>query len=591
MKAAKSTAFWIVLSLAVLTAGCARVAVKPELTFGPSESRWVERTLRKMSLEEKIGQMITLRCYGRFVNRDSQYFQEIRSLILEQNVGGFIFFAGDVFETAHLANSFQRVAKYPLLMAADFEWGSGYRIEGATLFPPLMSLGAIGSEELSYLMGKVTAQEGRAMGIHVTFAPVVDVNINPENPIINVRSFGENPEEVSRLAGAFIRGCQENGLIATAKHFPGHGDTDLDSHSVLPTIGGDRIRLEEVELYPFKKAIEAGVQMIMSAHIRLPALDSAPDMPATLSHPILTDLLRLKLGFKGIIVTDALDMGGITTLCSPEESAMRAVKAGADVILLPPKPKEVIDALAQAVRDDQIPEKRIDDSVRRILQAKARVGLHRKREVALESLDAKIASRKNLKAAAEAFDSSMTLVRNDGDVLPLAYKGKKIAVFSLSSDPGGYFDGMTFIEEVKKRCTDAVEFFADAFTGEEFIQKAVEKAKDADVLIFALFSRLQDRKGSVGLNPRHIQLIKDACALSVPVVVTSFGSPYFLRHFPGADVYLCAYRAVDQAQMSAAWAIFGEINVSGRLPVSIPGLYPPGHGLALLKEVKSEKQE
>jgi beta-N-acetylhexosaminidase len=589
IKVPKRLVSGVIFSLLIFMVGCARVAVKPGLTFGPPESRWVEKTLRKMSLEEKIGQMIVLRCYGRFVNRDSEYFQNIQSLVLEHNVGGLLFFAGNVFETAHQINAFQKMAKYPLLIAADFECGSGFRIEGATLFPPLMSLGAIGSEELSFLMGKITALEARAMGVHVTFAPVVDVNINPDNPIINVRSFGENPEQVSRLAAPFIRGCQENGLIATAKHFPGHGDTDLDSHIVLPTVEGDRERLEEVELYPFKKAIEAGVQMIMSAHIRLPALDPSPDMPATLSRPILTDLLRKELGFRGIIVTDAMDMGGVTTLYSPDEAAVRTVKAGADMILLPLEPEKVIDALVQAIRDGRIPERRIDESVRRILQAKERVGLHRTREVSLEYLDRRIATREHLQAAADAFDSSITLVKNDGDVIPLTREGIKVAVFSLSSDPGGYFDGMAFVEEVKKRYPDTAEFFADAFTGEEFIREAATKADDADVLVFALFSRLESSKGSVGLNPQHIQLLQEASSLSKSSVVISFGSPYFLRHFPEVDAYICAYRAGELAQISAARAIFGEIDVSGRLPVSIPELYPPGHGLKLLKEGKSKE--
>ena len=223
---------------------------------------------------------------------------------MEQKIGGLILFAGDVYETAHLTNILQEKAKIPLLIASDLERGLGNQIDGATLFPPVMSLGAADSEELAYRMGKITALEARAIGIHMTYAPVVDVNINPDNPIINVRSFGEDPEQVGRLAVPFIKGCQENGLIATAKHFPGHGDTAEDSHTVLPTVKGDRERLDRVEIYPFKIAVESGVQAIMAAHLSLPALDPTPNVPSSLSKPILTDLLRVELGFDGIIITN-----------------------------------------------------------------------------------------------------------------------------------------------------------------------------------------------------------------------------------------------------------------------------------------------
>ena len=574
----------LIIFLSIMAAGCVRVIVKPSLTFGPSEARWVKKTLNRMTLEEKVGQMVCCAYSGHFVNTDSDFLHNLEALIREQKIGGFILFGGEVYETAYLTNSLQNKAEIPLLIASDLERGLGNQIDGTTLFPPLMSLGAAGSDELAYLMGKITAIEARAIGIHMTYAPVVDVNINPENPIINTRSFGEDPEQVSRLAAEFIKGCQQNGLMATAKHFPGHGDTDLDSHSVLPTIGGDLERLEKVELYPFKKAIEAGVQAIMTAHLRLPALDPTPDLPATLSQPILTGLLRNELGFKGIIVTDAMNMGGITTLYSPVEAAMRAVEAGVDMILLPPEPKQVIEALVCAVRSGQISEARIDVSVKRILEAKARLGLLRNKLVKVETLCEKLASKEHLQQAAKTFESSMTLVKNEEMALPLSGQDQKIAVFSLSSDPGGYFAGRTFVQEFEKRCPESIIFYADAFTGQEFIQEAVEKARDADVILFALFSRLYAWKGSVGLDLKHIRLINESIALQKPVVVVSFGSPYFLRHFPEVSSYLCAYRYASEAQKAAVKALFGEIDIKGKLPVSIPELYPIGHGLELLKK-------
>jgi len=569
--------------LLVCLVSCLRRPIKTELSFGPETSAWAEKKLKSMSLKEKIGQMICCRYTGAFLNSRDEYLQNLKQLAFEEKVGGFILFQGNVYETAHLTNSLQYGVEIPLLIAADLERGLGNQIEGATLFPPLMSIGAAGSDELAYLMGMVTAVEARAIGIHMTYAPVVDVNVNPDNPIINVRSLGEDPERVGELAAAFIKGCQENGLIATAKHFPGHGDTDLDSHSVLPTITGDKQRLEEVELYPFKKAIEAGVRAVMTAHLRVPALDPAPDMPATLSKLIMTDLLREELGFKGLIVTDAMDMGGIVSLYPQIEAAVTAVNAGVDMILIPPEPRKVIQGLIEAVNQGIISEKRINSSVKRILQAKAALGLHRKAQVDIEVLDRIIGAPESIQTAEEAFSRSMTLVKNKGDILPLMEREQKIMIFSLSSDPGGYFAGQTFVDEVKVCCPNSSEFYADAFTGEEYLNEAYRASCEADIILVALFSRLRAWKGSVGLNEKHIQMIKTMSSHKTPVVVVSFGSPYFYVQFPDVEAYICAYRHADQAQIAAARAIFGESDVNGKLPVSIPGYFSIGHGLTLTK--------
>jgi beta-N-acetylhexosaminidase len=539
-----------------------------------------------MTLEEKIGQMIVCRYIGNFVSSDSDYLKDLVSLIRREKIGGLIIFGGEVYETAHLTNFLQEKARIPLLIAADFEWGAGARINGTTLFPPFMALGATGSESLAYQMGKVTAVEGRAMGIHMTYAPVVDVNINPDNPIISIRSLGEDSEAVSRLAAAFIRGCQENGLIATAKHFPGHGDTNLDSHTLLPTITAGRERLDKVELYPFAQAIQAGVEAIMTAHLSVPALDPTPNLPATLSYPILTELLRKKMGFKGLIVTDALGMGGIVRSFSTREAAVLAVRAGADMLLLPPEPAEAIDVLVQAVSSDEIPEARIDASVAKILELKARLGLHRNRLVELNQLPLRIATKEHLELAALAFEKSATLVKNEDNVLPLSPERlqKKMAVFSLSSDADDYYAGSTFIKEVEKRKPGVLSAYADAFTGQEYIDRASDRAKDSETVVFALFSSLRTAKGSVDLVAQHIDLVKEFASGPARVIVISFGSPYFLRHFPEVDAYVCLYRNTAQAQETAAKALFGEIEVNGRLPVSIPGLYPIGHGIKMARK-------
>ena len=574
----------IFLILGLLLPACVPAPVRTGLVIEPAGQRWVIHTLSKMSLRDKIAQMVACRYTGRFVNRNSEYYLTLKSLIQDQQIGGLILFGGEVYESAHLTNSFQELADTPLLIAADLERGLGNQLDRAVLFPPLMSLGAARSEDLAYEMGRITALEARAVGIHMTYAPVVDVNINPENPIINARSFGEDPQMVSTLAAAFIEGCQSHGLIATAKHFPGHGDTSEDSHTVLPTVKGDLKRLETVELFPFRKVINAGVKAVMTAHLWLPALDSTPNIPATLSETIMTGLLRRDMGFTGLIVTDAMEMRGVTNLYTSERAAVLAVKAGVDMLLLPPKPVEVIDAILHSVEEGEISEARIDDSVRRILDLKAQLRLHIRKTVDVKSLGRAIGRQDHMDQAAKTFDRSMTVVKNDGAVIPLSGGGQRIAVFSLSSDPGGYFAGSTFMREMKKRAPDLIGFSAEPTTAPSFFEETLKTAvKEADVLIFGLFSRLRLDKGSADIDLRQVEMIRVAINSGFPVVVVSFGSPYFFRHFPNVDAYMCAYRYSEEAQVSAVRALFGEIDVLGRLPVSIKGFYEYGHGIDILR--------
>jgi beta-N-acetylhexosaminidase len=572
-----------------LAASCARMpAPSAAPKFVTPDAGWVARTLRSMTVEEKVGQLIAVRFTGNFRNGDSEYLRSLESLVVRQKIGGLILFGGEVYETAELVNSFQKLARVPLLLASDFERGVGNQITGATLFPPLMSLGAAGSEELAFEMGRITALEGRALGIPMTYAPVLDVNVNPDNPIINTRSAGEDPALVSRIGLAFLRGCQENGMIATAKHFPGHGDTAQDSHLLLPTITGDRARLEAVELAPFKAAVDAGVKAIMTSHLFVPALDPTPGVPATLSPAILTGLLREKFGFKGLIVTDALEMAGITNTFTTEEAALKAILAGVDLLLLPPEPEKVAAYLALAARDGRIPAGRLDASVRRILEAKAALGLDRNRFVRVGDLRTKVGPRAFQEQAARTFEAAVTLVKNEGEVIPLAGPPRKIAVVSLSSDPGDYYAGRAFVAEMKKRDPALLGFFADGDTGQEDLDAAAAQCAGADTVVFALFSRLTSSKGSVDLEPKHAALVNKlaASAGGPAVVVVSFGSPYFLRHFPGVRAYLCMYRNTPETQAIAARALFGEMDITGKLPVSLPGLYPFGHGITWKKPAK-----
>jgi beta-glucosidase-like glycosyl hydrolase len=336
---------------------------------------WAAKTLQSLSLREKIAQLVQIRVPGKFLNRRSQEFQSIQDQIRANRIGGVVLFAGNVYESAILLNELQTISKVPLLVAADFERGLSFRIADTTSFPWTMAIGATASEQYAYQQGFVTGQESRALGVHWIFAPVVDVNNNPDNPVINIRSFGEDPTLVGRLGSAFIRGAKKAGVLTTAKHFPGHGDTSTDSHLGLAVVDSDLARLEAVEFKPFKDAIEAGVDSIMTAHVAVPKLTDLRETPATLSGKILTDILRNKLQFEGLIVTDALEMGGITNSYWCGLAAIRALQAGADILLLPPNATVAINEVERAVKRGDIPEDRINQSVRKILEAKSRMGL------------------------------------------------------------------------------------------------------------------------------------------------------------------------------------------------------------------------
>src|SRR6267378_2751974 len=353
--------------------------------LSPAANAWVESTLRKMSVDEKIGQLLFTTCHGSFTAVDSAAYRQIMHDVNDLHVGGFInvthgsplgIVKSQAYPTAVLNNQLQSKSKLPLLIGADFERGTAMRLDEGTSFPTAMALAAGGDSKDAYTMGKITALESRAVGVQWIYAPDADVNNNPGNPIINTRSFGEDPARVGEFVSAFVRGVEENGGLATAKHFPGHGDTAADSHIDLPVIRADRARLNNLELVPFRAAISSGAGSIMTGHLNVPSLEPDPNTPATLSHPILTGLLRDELGYQGLIVTDAMDMGGIIVRYAPGEAAVRAVVAGVDALLMPPVPDAAFEALRGAVKSGRISKERLDASVRRILQAKARLGLH-----------------------------------------------------------------------------------------------------------------------------------------------------------------------------------------------------------------------
>jgi len=551
--------------------------------------RWVEQTLQNLSLEEKLGQLVMIHYYGGFTHTDSESYRELLRRIETQHIGGIVVSTrpgalgtelSQVYPTAVLTNQLQRRAKVPLLVAADFERGTAMRIAEGTSFPYAMAVAAGGDPRDAYEMARITAIEARAVGVHWNFAPVADVNSNPQNPIINTRSFGEDPRRVAEYVAAFIRGSEENGVLATAKHFPGHGDSSEDSHIGLPVIWGDRARLEQVELVPFRAAIAAGVSTIMTGHLAVPAFEPDPELPATMSRRILSDLLRGELGFRGLIVTDALTMGGVTARYAPGDVAVRALEAGADVLLVPPVPDAALLGLRRAVEQGRLSQARIDESVRRILTAKARLGLHRQREVNVNALNEIFGRPEFRTRAQEIADRGITLLRNRLGLLPLdATQPLRALLVAVAGDPDP-LPANVLEQEIRWR-VDRLQVVRTDTRWVPVSNVKLPPSDSYDVAIAALFVRLADRKGHVSLPPEQIAFVNELLGAGKPVVVAAFGSPYVVERFPNADTWLAAFSTHGVAQAAVARALFGQITIGGKLPVTVPGVAQLGDGFAL----------
>jgi beta-N-acetylhexosaminidase len=558
--------------------------------LSPAASAWVESTMRKMTVDEKIGQLLFTTYHGSFTPTDAAAYQQIMHDVNDLHVGGFInithmsplgIVKSQAYPTAVLTNQLQAKSKLPLLIGADFERGTAMRLDEGTSFPTAMALAAGGDSKDAYTMGKITALEARAVGIQWIYAPDADVNNNPGNPIINTRSFGEDPQRVAEFVSQFVRGVEENGGLATAKHFPGHGDTAADSHIDLPVIRADRDRLENLELVPFRAAIAAGAGSVMTGHLSIPALEPDSNTPATLSHNILTGLLRDELGFQGLVVTDAMDMGGITVRYAPGEAAVRAVLAGADALLMPPVPDAAFESLQDAVKSGRISKERLDASVRRILQAKARLGLHSNRLVDLNAINQKFGNVAWQKEAQEISDRGVTLLRDTSHRLPLdGTKPSRALLLALYADPEPY-PGEDLERELRSRFESVTTLRADT----KFVNAGTLKLPPPDsydVAILALFVRVSDRKGNVDVPAEQAALAEQIYKTGKPVITVGFGSPYLIEKFPQAETWLAVFGISDVAQISVARALFAQIPVRGKLPVTIPGVnLKAGFGMEL----------
>jgi beta-N-acetylhexosaminidase len=546
--------------------------------------------MKTMTPRERIAQLFVVGFNGRPMNPRSREYRKLVHLISEEHVGGLILVnvvggrtvaKADPVEVATFINRMQSLARVPLLVSSDFERGASMRVDGTTMFPHAMAFTASRDPNEARIEGAITAREARALGVHWLLFPDVDVNNNPDNPIINIRSYGENPEDVEAFSSAFIEGAHsvaDAPVLVTAKHFPGHGDTGTDTHLNLATISGDRARLEQIEWAPFRTAIQSGADSVMTAHIAVPSLDDA-GVPTTLSPKILTGVLRDELGFKGIIVTDALEMGGIVKGFPGGEAAVRSIIAGADVLLMPPDGVEEINAVATAVRTGVITQKRIDESVLRILTAKAHVGLAAKRLVDISAIGKIVNSPESSAAAQQISDRAVTLVRNDSEFFPL--KTAADTAFFVLAESSTSVGGQAFMAEIRKRNPNANVILVDATMSDGDLQTAVAKGAAANRSVVAAFASVAAYRGSVALSGGFPKMIQDLVATKKPVALVALGNPYLLRNFPDVAAYMTTYSTVPPAEVSVVKVLFGEIPVSGKLPVSIPGLARYGDGIGL----------
>ncbi len=571
-----------------------------------AREKWAQRTLRKLGDEEKVGQLFMIWVRARFVNEQSGEYAQLRDSIRKFHVGSFamtvraegsLLYKTEPYEAAALLNRLQAESALPLMIAADLESGVSSRLNGSTVFPQAMAFGAAASTEHAEAFGRIVAQEARAVGIHWNFFPVADVNSNPANPIINTRSFGEDPGQVGDLVSAYIRGARAGGMLTSVKHFPGHGDTATDSHLGVAKVTGDLKRLEAVELLPFRKAIAAGVDAVMVAHLSVPALEPDPDRVATTSKAIVTDLLKNRLGFKGLVVTDALDMAGLTRqyAASVGRAAVDAFKAGCDWLIIPADFEASYRALLEAVRSGEIPRERLDASVLKVLRLKASVGLSEARFVDLSALSRTVGRPETIARGQQIADDAVTLVRG-GAMLPLKrteapagglpymqrQEVRNRVVLLVLSDDLRSESGRTLERQLRARVPDLNAFFSDPRTVSAVSDRVLKAVGEAQAVILAayLIPTAGGLTDTTALADSTVSLIRHMLERAADkTLVLSMGNPYFAQAFPDIRHYLCTFSTAPVSETAVVQALFGEIAIRGRLPVTIPGIAARGTGI------------
>jgi beta-N-acetylhexosaminidase len=573
---------------AVLAGGAAAKAAAPTgrgQTTHEEATRWAAEQLARLSLERKVAQMIWEPIQGEYIAQDDPRLARWMTLARDHGIGGFVVYGGTPNDTAGLLNRLQGVAQLPLLISADFEGGPGQQIKGATEFPANMALAAIGSETLAYEVGRAGAREGRAVGIHLTYSPVVDGQTRPDNPALGVRSFGAEVGLIGRLAAAYVRGYQDNGMLATAKHYPGRGDVDLipKTEFLLNDKPAERVVAED--LAPFQAAIKAGVAFVMSEHIQVPALTDGSDLPASVNRTLATEWLRERLGFEGVLTTDDLWYPRVTRRFGPVRVAVLAVQAGHDAVLKPADAVATVQGLAAAVRAGEIPQAQIDASVRRLLYWKARLGLHRSRTVDMTRLAADVGIRPHLELASRIADESLTLARDRGFFPSTAAKAGRVVHVTIQRRER---DAAPF--EVATRLGAALDvkstFHVGPGTGPAVRQAAVVAAREADTVVVSVFSPRRVYLDNGALSATDRELVAElAAARPASTIVMSYGNPYVVADAPDATAVLTGYGEGGYHGNQLVYAdsfvrlLKGEIRPRGRLPVAVSAALAAGTGV------------
>jgi beta-N-acetylhexosaminidase len=572
-----------VLALVLLTASCTTIGTNTGSSGQTSatSSRWTDSVLASMTLREKAAQIVWPSLYGDYTSGDSPQWRRLTQYIQQERVGGFTISVGSPIEVAAKLNALQSMSKIPLLFGADLEAGAGFRarggyfvpnaidLGGAIVFPPEMAIGATRDTALAYEQGRLTAVEGRALGIHIAYAPVLDVNNNPDNPVINTRSYGEDPQLAARMGVAFIHGLQDHGMIATGKHFPGHGDTGVNSHLALPVVTVSRSRLDTVELVPFRAAVNGGVGAIMSFHGAMPALDSS-GVPGTLSSKVLTGLLRGEMGFRGIIISDAMDMRGVLDQFGAAEAVKRAIAAGIDVLIQPLDVSQTIDAVVAGVAEGRYTQARLDSSVRRVLETKRKLGLSQNKLVDLSALRFLVGDSSNLQIARRVAEKSITLVKDSLRQVPLAVDSNarvlSITVARRADLPAGNAFNAELRTGLPKLRT---EFVATEDAALNY-PRLIAAADSADLTIVGSYVGQSWDAVSASAPQAFTDFVQTLVQRGRKPIVVAFGNPYMLQQLPWVSAYLVAWGGFPVSQTAAARALLGTSAISGHLPISIP---------------------
>lgn len=542
---------------------------------------WIDSVLNSMPLYEKCAQVFMPAVFGANLDLNSREFQNTLELVRDHGIGGIIISTGDIEETAAMINELQKNASIPLLVGADFENGIGMRIRGTNAFPHNMAIGAAGDEEFAYKIGKATAFESMLLGVNINFAPVADINNNPENPVINLRSFSEDKDVVTNYCLAYAEGSKEMRVIPTAKHFPGHGNTKIDSHKDLPVITGTKEYLMENEISPFKELIDEGIQAIMIGHLNVPAFEKDQKLPATLSYDIITKLLKEELGFKGLIITDALDMKAVTNYYSDEEAVVKAFAAGNDILLMPPNVKTGMKALNEAIKSGRISEERLNESVRKILAAKrwAKIHLHRTRN--LNQIAKRILIPAHKELAKEIANASVTAVKMGKGIIPLAQSRFDSPVVINITNRNNYTD-FIFSDLLKQNFINTKSVFINARSKKNDYNQIMNEIERSDLIIIASYFTVRTNGNARMLEDDQINLVKKILSLNKKIIFISFENPYVLSLFNEAKNYLCTFSDTEVSQKAALDFLLGNIEANGKLPVSIPNTnFKIGYNLKL----------